>query len=385
MKLTHSLVLLMCFLLSFQACKSPENRSQHKTTYLFIGTYTSGNPSDGIYVYSLNTLSGSLSKVSNSHNITNPSYITLSPDGTHLYACTETRIHNAGSISSFSFDSISGQFSFINKQPTDGENPVYITLNKTSKWLISANYTSGSVSVFPIYPDGSLQPHSQLIQFTDSSINEDRQDSAHLHSVVFSPNQDYLFAPDLGADKIRVFTFDSLNSKPLQASTSPFFKTNPGSGPRHITFHPDGRYAYCNEELSGNVSAYNYQNGQLSPIQRIASYAGKQNEYGCADIHISPDGRFLYSSNREDEHSITIFSIDTSTGLLTLTGHQSTLGLHPRNFVIDPTGKYLLVANQFSNNVVVFNRDASTGLLKYTGNQIIIPNPSCLQMRTYCK
>ncbi len=366
------------------ACKGPVNQSVHKTTYLFIGSYTSGKPALGIYVYTIDS-AGALTKVSNTQNIANPSYVILSPDGAHLYACTETRMHNAGSISAFSFDSISGQLSFINKQPTDGENPVYITENKTSQWLISANYTGGSVSVFPVNPDGSLQPHIRVIQYSGSSINEDRQDSAHIHSVVFSPNEDYLFAPDLGADKIRILTFYPMTTSDLKAITSTDFETTPGSGPRHITFHPNGRYAYCNEELSGTVSAYTCINGKLTAIQRTASYAGNQEEYHCADIHVSPDGRFLYSSNREEEHSITIFSIDTTTGLLTLVGRQSSLGIHPRNFVIDPTGRFLLVANQFSNNIFVFKRDAPTGLLTYTGNHINIPNPSCLQIRTYAK
>ncbi len=384
MKSRSRLVPFLCLILFIGACKGQVIQSVHKTSYLFIGSYTSGKPARGIYVYTIDS-AGALTKVSNTQNIINPSYIILSPDGAHLYACTETRMHNAGSISAFSFDSISGQLSFINKQPTDGENPVYITENKTSQWLISANYTGGSVSVFPVNPDGSLQPHIRVIQYSGSSINEDRQDSAHIHCVVFSPNEDYLFAPDLGADKIRKLTFYPMTTSDLKTITSTDFETTPGSGPRHITFHPNGRYAYCNEELSGTVSAYTCINGRLTAKQRTASYAGKQEEYGCADIHVSPDGRFLYSSNREKEHSITIFSIDTTTGLLKLIGRQSSLGIHPRNFVIDPTGCFLLVANQFSNNIFVFKRDAPTGLLTYTGNHINIPNPSCLQIRTYAK
>jgi 6-phosphogluconolactonase (cycloisomerase 2 family) len=384
MKSRSSLVPFLFLILFIGACKGPGSPNDHKTTYLFIGSYTSGKPAEGIYLYRIDT-AGALTKVSNTQSIINPSFIILSPDGAHLYACTETRMHNAGSISAFSFDSVSGRLSFINKQPTDGENPVYITENKTSQWLISANYTGGSVSVFPVNLDGSLQPHNRVIQYSGSSINEERQDSSHIHSVIFSPNEDYLFAPDLGTDKIRLLSFYSMTTNKLEAIISTDFETTPGSGPRHITFHPSGRFAYCNEELSGTVSAYTYKNGKLTAIQRIASYAGKQEEYGCADIHVSPDGRFLYSSNREDEHSITIFSVDTTNGLLSLVGRQSTLGIHPRNFMIDPTGRFLLVANQFSNNIVVFRRDIETGLLTYTGNQINIPNPSCLQIRTYGK
>ena len=355
----------------------------NKTTYLFIGTYTHSKPSKGIYIYSFNPDNGALTFVSNGENITNPSYITLAPDGCHLYACTETQLPNAGSVSAFGFDSVHGCLTFINKQHSGGENPVYASVDKANKWLVNANYTQGSVSVFPLNDNGSLGIADTVLSYLEGSIDTPRQSRAHVHSVVFSPQQDHLFAPDLGADKIRGYTFDANRKHPLQPADPQFTSTVPGSGPRHFIFHPNGRLAYCTEELSGTISAYSYDDEKLQRIQRLASYAAKQEWYAGSDIHISPDGLFLYASNREEEHSISIFSIDTTSGLLTLIGHQKTGGKHPRMFTIDPTGNYLLVANLFSNNIVVFKRDQKTGLLARTHNTIKVPQPSCLQMRTY--
>ena len=355
----------------------------HETCYLFIGTYTHGKPGKGIYVYRFNTGDGSLKKVSNTENVTNPSYLTLSPNGRNLYACTETQLPNAGSVSAFGFDSVHGRLTFINKQHSGGENPVYASVDKANKWLVNANYTQGSVSVFPLNDNGSLGIADTVLSYLEGSIDTPRQSRAHVHSVVFSPQQDHLFAPDLGADKIRGYTFDANRKHPLQPADPQFTSTVPGSGPRHFIFHPNGRLAYCTEELSGTISAYSYDDEKLQRIQRVASYAAKQDWYAGSDIHISPDGLFLYASNREEEHSISIFSIDTTSGLLTLIGHQKTGGKHPRMFTIDPTGNYLLVANLFSNNIVVFKRDQKTGLLARTHNTIKVPQPSCLQMRTY--
>lgn len=192
------------------------------------------------------------------------------------------------------------------------------------------------------------------------------------------------FFPDLGADKIRVFRFNPQDEQPLKPMEQNDFTAVPGSGPRHFTFHPNRRFAYCIEELSGTVSVFHYAEGKLDSIQRIFSYSKWQEEYNSADIHVSPDGLFLYASNRWDhENTISIFSINQDNGTLTLIGHQFTYGDHPRNFTLDPTGHFLIVANQVTNNIVVFKRDLKTGLLSKTGKEIKVPGPSCLQMRKY--
>lgn len=365
------------------SCKAGDCQSK-QATYLFVGTYTGGTPDKGIYVYRFNTKTGRLHPVSTTQDITNPSYLTLAPDGLHLYACTDTKMPNAGSVTAFAFDPHRGTLTLLNKQPSGGENPVYLAVDKTGKFVVNGNYTEGTLSVFPIQGDGSVGAYVQRFAFQDSSIIQSRQEKAHIHSTVFSPGNDYVFAPDLGSDKIRVFHFDGGNSKPLTLKEGLTVKTVLGSGPRHFAFHPNEQFAYCMEELSGMVSAYTYHNGKLDPIQRIFSYSKIREEYNSADIHISPDGLFLYTSNRLDgENTISIFSIDAKTGMLTLIGHQSTLGDHPRNFTLDPTGKFLLVANQVTGNIVVFKRNPKTGLLKKKRREVQVFQPSCLQMKVY--
>lgn len=245
-----------------------------------------------------------------------------------------------------------------------GKNPVYLTTSRNNEFVINGNYTEGTVSVFKTNPDGSVRPSSQTIRFRGSGPNAARQDKSHIHAAVFSPDFEYVFFPDLGADKIHVFKFNVNKEQPLQSLEEYDYISVSGSGPRHFSFHPNGCFAYCIEELSGTITSFKYKNSQLDSIQRIFAYSKLQQEYNSADIHISPEGSFLYASNRRDnENTISIFSINRDNGKLTLIGHQSTHGDHPRNFTLDPTGNFLIVANQVSNNIVVFKRDAKTGLL----------------------
>lgn len=351
--------------------------------YLFIGSYNRDKNKTGIYIYRFDPGSGGLQPVSTVSDILNPAYLIPSADGHYLYACTEAQTPGAGSVSSYAFDPETGQATWLSSQSAGGENPVYMTEHNSRRWLAVANYTGGSAAVFPIQ-DGHIGKAAQVVVFKDSSLT-DRQRSAHIHSAVLDPAHRFLFLPDLGADKIRCFAFDAGDAQPLQPATPPFTATMPGSGPRHFAFHPGQPFAYCIEELSGMVSAYRYANGRLDSLQRITAHHTRKKDidYSGADIHVSPDGRFLYASVRAKENIIVIYAIDQATGLLTKIAHQSTGGDHPRNFVIDPTGKYLLVANQISNNVVVFERNAQTGLLKKTGMELTMPAPSCLQIKAY--
>lgn len=353
-------------------------------TFLFVGTYTAGKPDSGIFVYEFNTNTGQLKQVGSGDSLTNPSFLSMSPNGKYLYACTDSKLPKHGNVASFKIDSVNGKISFINKQSCGGENPVYLSVHKSNKYVANANYTEGNVTIFTTNTDGSLNTYSQNIQFKDSSINKIRQDKAHIHSAVFSPQNDFIFLPDLGADKIRTFKFDTLNSAPLVLTDDLTIKTISGSGPRHFVFHSSGKFAYCIEELSGTVSAYSYSSGKLNTIQRVFSYSKQHEAYAGADIHVSPDGLFLYASNRDNnENTISIFSINQITGKLKLLEHQPTFGEHPRNFTVDPSGNFLLVANTGTNNIVVFKRNLKTGLLSKTQNEIKVPRPSCLQMRTY--
>jgi 6-phosphogluconolactonase len=356
-------------------------KAQKNTTYLFTGTYTNGLPDKGIYIYKFNSETGELTLSSTTQNITNPSYLNLSPDGKYLYACTDTKLPKHGSVTAFKIDSLNGSVSLINKQSSEGENPVYVSVYKNNRFVVTGNYSEGNVAVLTTNIDGSLNAAVQTIQFSDSSIIKDRQEKSHIHSTIFSPKNDYLYLPDLGADKIRTLSFNAEKTKPLTDIENFTVKSVLGSGPRHLTFHPSKNFAYCIEELSGMVAVYAYKNGKLSPIQRIFSNSNKREIYSSADIHISPDGRFLYASNR-DENTISTFSINRN-GKLKLLFHTSTNGEVPRNFTLDPSSKFLLVANQKTGNIIVFKRDFKTGMLEKIEKEISVPNPSCLQMRTY--
>lgn len=343
--------------------------------YLLIGTYTKGK-SEGIYVYKMNTQTGDVNFVSKV-TTANPSYLAVSPDEKFVYAVNEDA-NDKGSVSAFSFDKSKGNLQYIDKQTSGGDHPCYVAINKTGKWVAVANYTGGSFSTLPVMANGTLGTPT-TIQHTGSGPNKERQEKPHVHSTVFSPDDQFIFVPDLGLDKVTIYSFNAGSGKPEPAPV-PFAATQPGTGPRHFIFHPNGKYAYLVEEMGGEVVAYKYNNGQLTLIQQIATlpadFTGKK---WAADIHISPDGKFLYASNRTPSNTIAIYAIDSKTGKLTPKGFEPVQGDVPRNFVIDPTGNFLLVANQETDNVVIFKRDTKTGLLTYTGKQLQVGNPVCLK------
>ncbi|MEP6926575.1 MAG: lactonase family protein [Ginsengibacter sp.] len=366
-------LLPIAFLLSSFFCSA-------QNLYLFTGTYT-GSGSKGIYVYRFNILTGKATWVSNTDSVANPSYVIISNNGNFVYAVNETNGINPGKVSAFSFNKNKGTLKLLNSEFTGGDDPCHLSISKDSKWLLAANYTGGSVSVFPLNKNGSLNPYTQLKQDSGKSINKERQEKAHVHAAVFSPDEAYIFTPDLGTDKLMIYKFNSLSLQPLTASSPPYVKAIPGSGPRHFIFHPNKKFAYLINELSGSVTTYIYDKGKLAEVQQSITHPkGYKGIPGSAEIIISPDGKFLYASNRGDENTITIFSINSLTGKLKVKGYQSTLGKTPRNFIIDPTGTYLLVANQETDNIVIFKRDSKTGFLKETKEQIHVPKPVCLQM-----
>lgn len=351
-------------------------------TYVFLGSYNGDKNKPGIYVYELDATTGELKPFIEVKDVFNPSYVSLSEDGKFLYACTDTRVPNGGSYSSYAFDPKARQLTFLNSQPSGGENPVYVSVHKSGKWLAGANYNGGSISVFPLSDNGTIGTVSQNMHFTEGSINAKRQERSHPHSAVFSPDGQYLYFPDLGSDKIRAYRFEKDKKEPLTA-TGLSIKAEPGSGPRHFTFHPNGKFAYSIEELSGNVSVYKYEGGSLESIQQIAAHPNHlADNFESADIHISPDGKFLYASNRGAENNIAIFSIQKE-GTLKNVGYQSTMGNHPRTFAIDPSGKFLIVTNVKTSDVVVFKRDFKTGMLQQVGQNVKVENVSCVQIKSY--
>ncbi len=351
-----------------------------KEHYLVVGTYNSLK-SEGIYIYKFNSQDGSATEVGHIKT-SNPSYVAISPNEKFVYAVHEiARDGKGGEVAAFSFNKKTGTLTFINQQLTGGDHPCYVEIDKTGKWVIVANYTSGSFSVLPVNTDGSLGVATITIQHTGSSKNPDRQKGPHAHCAKLSADNHWLFVSDLGLDKVLIYAFDAATGKLTPAKT-PFAATEPGSGPRHLTFHPNNKYAYLVEEMSGAVEAYKYNNGTLKDIQSISTLpADDTGLIGSADIHVSSDGKFLYASNRgkEGSNTIAIFKIDPATGMLKSVGHQSTLGNIPRNFNFDPSGNFLLVANQESDDVVIFKRNKQTGLLMDTGKRINVGKPVCLK------
>ena len=345
---------------------------------LFVGTY-SRNGSKGIYTYRFDAQTGNATWLSNTDTASNPSYLAIAPNGRFLYSVFEEG--KGGRLSAYAIDKPSGRLTLLNQQSSGGANPCYVAITRDGKWLTAGNYGGGSLSLLTINADGSLGEPVQVIQHSGNSVNKARQEKPHVHATVFSPSQEYLFVPDLGMDKVVVYRFDTKATKPLQAAEGLEVSSEPGNGPRHFVFHPNGRYAYLVEELSGTVAAYKYNKGKLDFLQRISTHPSDyKGSIGSADIHVSPDGKFLYASNRGDANTITIFALSPSSGKLQVKGFQSTMGEKPRNFMINPTGNYLLAANESSNTIVVFKRNKKTGLLHDTGKRIEVPSPVCLKM-----
>ena len=346
--------------------------------YLFVGTYTSGK-SKGIYVYNFDASTANANYISVAE-AKNPSYLAIAPGGNFVYSVDENS-GQQGDVSAFSFNKTNGQLQFINKQQSGGEDPCFISVNNTRKWAIVANYTGGNLSALPIKTDGSLSPVAELIQHTGTGINKERQEKAHVHSTFLTPDEHFIFTADLGTDKLTIYRFSPNSNKPLAAIKDSVVNVLPGSGPRHFAFHPTKPYVYVIEELTGTVDAFSNHNGKLTHFQRISSVPKDfKGDDGSADIHVSPNGKFLYASNRGDANSIVIYAIDSATGKLQVKGFQSVLGKHPRNFIIEPTGKFLLVANRDTDNIVIFKINQQTGLLEPTGKQIEVPNPVCLKL-----
>lgn len=365
--------LLIVCVASFLLLPPPASES-----YLIVGTYTGGQ-SEGIYVYRFNSDNGTYKEVSHVKT-SNPSYVVVSPDEKFVYAVHEDAGNNGkgGEISAFAFDKRTGVLTYLNKQPTNGDHPCYVDVDRTGRWVVAANYSSGSLSLIPVQPDGSLGNEVNHITHEGSGTNRQRQEKPHVHCTLFSSDNKTIYVPDLGIDKVMMYSFNAATGD-ITPARQPFAKSEDGAGPRHITFHPNNKYAYLVEELSGTVVAYRHKKGTLKKIQRVSTMpVGDSTFPGSADIHVSPDGRFLYASNRSTSNTIAIFSIDKK-GKLTPVAHQSTLGNGPRNFNFDPSGNFLLVGNQNSNEIVVFKRDGQSGRLTDSGTRISVGKPVCLK------
>lgn len=348
--------------------------------YLLIGTYDSPS-SEGIYVYKFNSADGSATMVSHIKT-SNPSYLAVSPDQRFVYAVNENAdsTGRGGGVSSFSFNKKTGSLTFLSRQSSEGNHPCYITVDNTGKWVIAGNYSSGNFAVLPVSKTGMLNKAKQVVQHSGAGPDSSRQRSPHVHAVYLRKGLSELFVPDLGIDKIMTYLFNSKTGT-VTPTKMKFAVVSPGTGPRHIDFHPNGKFAYVTQELIASVTVFrNHGAGFLTEIQSLSAlppyYRGPMSG---ADIHVSPDGKFLYCSNRDNANDIAIFSIDQATGKITLLANEPVLGSKPRHFNFDPTGKFLLVGNQNSDEVVIFKRDVKTGMLTDTGNRVSVGKPVCFK------
>lgn len=352
-----------------------------KKHYLLVGTYT-GTGSKGIYVYTFNPANAS-AKIVDSVEVPNPSFLAIAPGGNAVYSVSEvrdsTKPATGGNVYAFSFNKKTGKLTFINKVPSEGSNPCYISMDKKGKWAIVANYSSGNFSILPVGAKAQIGNSVQSINHTGSSADLQRQTGPHAHAALLSNDNKMLYVMDLGIDKIMCYPFNTKTGRADEQRVDAV-PSDPGSGPRHLAIHPNNKYAYLIQELTATVAVYSVKSNKLKEIQNISAHPlTYKGPAGSADIHVSPDGKFLYASNRGESNTVAIFKINAATGKLTIVAHQYTMGIKPRNFNFDPTGKFLLVANQDTNDIVIFKRDLNTGLLTDTGKRIFVPRPVCLK------
>jgi 6-phosphogluconolactonase len=352
---------------------------------LLVGTYTGGK-SEGIYVYRFDTKTGDATRVSVAKTV-NPSYLAVSRDRRFVYAVNELPGDNGpatqrGGVSAFGFDPASGQLTFLNHVSAEGNDPCYLSLAPDGRHLFVANYSiaadpGGSFAVLPVGDDGKLGAAVLTVHHEGGGPVKGRQDNAHVHSTVFSPDGRFLYAQDLGADKLFTYRYTPDGSGGLVSPAEwRYTPMKAGSGPRHLVFGNDGRHAYLANELTATVTVLRDQDGRLVPeqIEPLAE-PGFKGVVAAAALHLSPDARFLYVSNRGDANDISIFAVDEASGKLSRVGRQSTNGRAPREFAIDPTGQWLIVGNQDSDTAYVFRRDARTGLLGPDPKRLDIGSP----------
>ena len=350
---------------------------------LYVGTY-SDRGSEGIYVLEFDRKTGKLSERQTVEDKDSPSFLTIHPNGKYLYAVYregKDADDKHGTVTAFAIDPKDGRLSKLNERSSEGSGPCHVSVDPQGQLVYVSNYGEGNLAVYPVGADGKLGKASDVVQHTGGSVNPDRQQEPHMHSMIPSESGDVIYASDLGIDKIMLYEPDRDSGK-LSEATPPFAASTPGAGPRHFALHPSGQWAFSIEELSSTIAAYKVdkKSGSLTPVDRVTTLPESASADGnsTADIHVSPDGKFVYASNRGHD-SIVIYAVDTNTGKLTYVGNEPAGGQHPRNFCIDRQGEFAWVANRDTDNVVVFRRDAATGELTPTGNEIKVPLAVCVQ------
>ena len=363
---------LIPFFLSFiflYACGSKSN--QHRTQaamnqkYLFLlGTYTE-KPEEGINLLSFDPEQGKIEIQHVASDIDNPSFVIANTAQTLVFSTEETSSEQGGKVTSFKLNKASNTLEKINSVFTQGGSPCHISLDPTERFLVVSNYSGGNITVIPVDKKGNLSSEVQVIQHEGSSVNPSRQKAPHVHSAVFHPKEKRVFVADLGTDKIYLYDVTDNDTAPLSPATPEAFAVEPGAGPRHILFNETGDRLYLIHELTAEVGVYAYEEGELSHLETHSLIdEGFTGEVGAAELRFSPDGDFLYASNRGEANTITAFSVNHEDGSLTQIQQVSSYGEAPRNFIITPDGKFMLCGNQNSNEIIVFNRNQEDGKME---------------------
>lgn len=365
--------------LAMSACvtkEKPQQDSESKQNlYLLVGTYNSLSKSDtGIYVYRFDTLDASSKLRSAVTGVEDPSYLAVAPNEKNVYAVSEGAGDNAR-VNAFWFDKKEGTLTFLNSEPAAGDHPCFITVDPAGRMVVLANYTGGNVTVFGVGKEGRLSPLVQNFIFSGSGPDSLRQEKSHLHSTRFTPDGRFMFATDLGSDKVYKFAVSPEDSVLLAPGDPSYFAMQPGNGPRHMDWHPNQKFYYVLNELSGTIDVFDYLDGNIVHKQSIE--ADSLHVKASADLHISPDGNYLYATNRKEGDGIAIFKINPE-GFLTRVGYTKT-GRHPRNFILTPDGKFLLLASRDDNRIEIYKVNAQNGQLTDTGKRINVGAPVCLQ------
>lgn len=366
-------IICFCILVSILFASIGNLFAQSKDI-IYAGT-SSLRESKGVYVFQYDRTSKMLTEIQTIDGGDSPNFLAISPNKQYLYVVytNGTIKGDNGSVMAFKIDSSTGYLSKLNEQSTEGVGPAHVSIDPKGRFAYVSNYSTGNLVVYPLNNDGSLGNPSDIVQHSGNSIIPGRQDGPHVHSIIPSKDGNYIYVSDLGMDKIMIYQVQK-NGK-LEPALVPFVQSTAGAGPRHFVIHPNGNYAYSAEELSSTIGVFSVDKstGALNSIDRVRmlpeSFTARNS---AADIHFSPDGKFLYASNRGHE-SLVIFNVNPEDGKLTLVGHENTGGRHPRNFMIDKRGEYVLVANRDTDNIVVFKRNKKTGKLSPAGKQANVP------------
>ncbi|MGB7601832.1 MAG: lactonase family protein [Candidatus Sulfotelmatobacter sp.] len=382
--LVSMFVLLVSLALPGLLSASDKDSVNKDSYFMYVGTYTQeGSTSKGIYAYRYDAGNSQVTPIGLAAQTINPSFLAVHPNHRFLYAVNEVgdyKGQKSGGVSAFAIDSATGKLTLLNQVASGGADPCYITVDKTGKFVLVANYTGGSVSVFPVLKDGSLGEASAFVQHTGHGTNPKRQEAPHAHSIDLSPDNRFAIVDDLGLDETLVYKFDSSKGS-LTLNDPPFAKADSGAGPRHFALDPNGKFAYVIHEMGSTVSVFDYDatGGVLHPVQTISTIPKDFTSLNeDAEIEVHPSGKFLYASNRGHD-SIAVFAIDPNKGTLSLIEYVPTKGQSPRHFQIDPTGRLLFAENEKSDNIVVFRINAQTGRLTPTGKVLDVSQPVCVK------